>query len=93
MNVSVEALQLYTRCSLAWFYEMRAGVARPRTPSTLVGKSISAALVQFYTGAAGSLTAAAGAGLAKLVRRVGRTGYFGRTAALCQRPGADSQTI
>ena len=59
-ELTVDELRQYTRCSLAWFYEKRMGLTRPRTTTDLIPESIAAAQERFYTGQAASLSIAVG---------------------------------
>ena len=59
-DISVDDLRTYARCPLEWFWERRAGLARPQTIGALVPAAIRTGLAFFYGGQAGDLLASVG---------------------------------
>lgn len=58
MDLSLDDMRLYARCPLEWFWEKRAGYARPRTTADLIPEAIRRALDAFYRGRAWSMSEA-----------------------------------
>jgi hypothetical protein len=59
-RIALDDLRTYVRCSLAWFFEKRAGLEAPPRVSALVGEAVRAALAVYYTGQAERLGPALG---------------------------------
>lgn len=55
IEIPLDELRTYTRCSLEWFWERRAGAARPLMPSALIPLALRDALSWRYGGYTPSL--------------------------------------
>jgi hypothetical protein len=55
MLIPLDELRLYSQCSLAWFWQIRAGWLPAHRVSDLVGEAMRAALALYYTGQADRL--------------------------------------
>jgi hypothetical protein len=59
IEVTLEDVRSYARCSLEWFWERRAGLARPQTIAALYPAALRQAVSFYYDGHAPSLSLAA----------------------------------